>query len=122
LESQLYAARFPDLYAWDSKADPRFSHRALESWWNVYRSGDYVGRMLFRDEKDPNRFVPGHDFVLKKDGKSLPVRETCLGPGAHIHYWDESAPPVIRALDQLIACDNAGDLCVLPPEKKTSGT
>lgn len=119
---QLYAARFPDLYAWDSNADPRLTHRGLESWWNVYRSGDYVGRMLFRDEKDPNRFVPGHDFVLKKDGKNLPVRETCLGPGAHIHYWDETAPRVIRALDQLIACDNAADLCALPQEKRTGGT
>jgi hypothetical protein len=106
---QMYAARFPDLYAWDAGADPRDNHRGLESWWNVYRSGDYVGRMLFRSEADPDRYVPGGEFVAVKDGEELPVREVCLGPGAHTHYWDETAPGVIRDLDRLIACDQVSE-------------
>ncbi len=107
---QLYAARFPDLFAWNSSEDPRTHHRGLEAWWNAYRSGDYVGRMLFRDLKDPDAFVPERDFIMSQNGRNIPVRETCIGPGAHTHYWDETAPSVIRGLDYLIACDDAEDL------------
>jgi len=108
---QLYSARFPDLYAWDYTADPRVNHRCLECWWNVYRSGDYVGRMLFRTEKThKDCFVPGLDYFQSKDGVNLPVRETCIGVGAHTKYWNESAPDVIRGLDRLIATDDVAEL------------
>lgn len=119
---QLYAARFPDLYSWDPAEDPRRSHRGVECWWNVYRSGDYVGRALFRGERDKERWIPGRDYFQTEEGKNLPVRESCLGPGAHIHYWDESAPEVIRDLDRLIASDDLESLCRPCLEKKTSAT
>lgn len=109
--AQLYSSRFPDLYAWDAEADPRVEHSRLESWWNAYRSGDYVGRMLFRTEKThKDCFVPGLDFFQSKDGVPSPVRETCIGPGAHTQYWNESAPDIIRGLDRLIATDDLADL------------
>ncbi|MDF1754606.1 MAG: hypothetical protein P1U89_17615 [Verrucomicrobiales bacterium] len=108
---QLYNARFPDLYAWDRKADPRDTHRGLECWWNLYRSGDYVGRMIFREPYDKTNFIPEWDYVMVRDGKYVPVRETCIGAGAHTHYWDKNAPPsVVRKLDCLIACDNVDQL------------
>ena len=108
---QLYSARFPDLYEWDQTADPRLNHRGLECWWNLYRSGDYVGRMIFRDLKDKTNFLPNHDFVMKQNGKPIPVRETCIGPGAHTHYWDKSAPAsVVRKFDHLITCNDANEL------------
>ncbi|MDF1815662.1 MAG: hypothetical protein P1V20_25915 [Verrucomicrobiales bacterium] len=101
---QLYQARFPDLYAWDKTADPRLNHRGLECWWNLYRSGDYVGRMIFRDPKDKASYIPEENFVLKPDGQPVPVFETCIGPGAHTHYWGENAPvSVIRKIDSLIS-------------------
>jgi hypothetical protein len=30
-------------------------------------------------------------------------REACIGPGAHTHYWDDTAPDVAAFLDDLIA-------------------
>ena len=107
---QLYRARFPDLYDLDQNADPRESHRGLESWWNLYRSGDYVGRMIFRDLKDKSNYLPSVDYTLNADGKSVPVWETCIGPGAHTHYWGEHAPPsVVKKFDYLIASDQIED-------------
>ncbi len=108
---QLYHARFPDLYYWDRTTDPRTTHRGLESWWNLYRSGDYVGRMIFRDPKDKSNFLPEVDFVMNCNGKQIPIRETCLGPGAHTHYWDKSAPvTVVRKFDRMISCENIEEL------------
>jgi len=108
---QLYNARFPDLYHWDRTVDPRTTHRGLESWWNLYRSGDYVGRMIFRDPKDKNNFLPEIDFVMNCKGMPIPVRETCLGPGAHTHYWDKSAPAtVVRKFDRMVSTDNVEEL------------
>jgi len=117
---QLYASRFPDLFAWDAEADPRASHRSIECWWNAYRSGDYVGRMLFRTEKKQKAecFTPGLDYFQTKDGVALPVRETCIGPGAHTQYWNETAPDVIRSLDRLIATDDVSELAKSDKEAK----
>ncbi|MBU6302363.1 MAG: hypothetical protein KGS60_12460 [Verrucomicrobia bacterium] len=117
---QLYASRFPDLFAWDPDADPRPGHRGIECWWNAYRSGDYVGRMLFRTEKKQKAecFTPGLDYFQTEDGVARPVRETCIGPGAHTQYWNESAPDVIRGLDRLIATDDVAELAKTDQEAK----
>jgi len=110
--AQLYSARFPDLYCWDTEADPRVKHSRLECWWNAYRSGDYVGRMLFRTEKKHKTdcYMPRLEYFQSKDGVNLPVKESCIGPGAHTQYWNESAPDVILDLDRLIATDEPSDL------------
>jgi hypothetical protein len=118
--AQLYSSRFPDLYSWDPEADPRVNHRSVEAWWNAYRSGDYVGRMLFRTEKTHKAdcFMPGLDFFQTKDGVRSPIRETCVGPGAHTQYWNESAPDVIRGLDRIIATDDVNELAKTDNEAK----
>jgi hypothetical protein len=134
---QLYGLRFPHLYGW-ARSDapdetlepgtlpdigkddaPRPQHLGVERWINAYRSGDYVGRYLWRGggkgyEWDP---TPG-SFIhesYKEDwdppaGKPEKVSadaagqriECCIGPGAHTHYWDHTAPLVAEVLDRMI--------------------
>jgi hypothetical protein len=111
---QLYAWRFPDLYQWawttDSALcpDPRALH-GVERWLNAYRSGDYVGRALWRPRVD--RFIPPCDPVSWKSGirphhyfvDGDAVRcEFCVGAGAHTHYWDATAPGIAVELDHLV--------------------
>jgi hypothetical protein len=62
--------------------------------------------------------MPGLDFFQTKDGVRTPVRETCVGPGAHTQYWNESAPDVIRGLDRIIATDDVNELAKTDNEAK----
>jgi hypothetical protein len=110
---QLYGLRFPHIYDWarhsgdprpgkDLPADqPPDPTRLLSvgKWVNAYRSGDYVGRNIWRSEKDPD--VYDLDKVVEDAAKIR--REFCIGGGAHIHYWDKTAPHIAAELDQLIA-------------------
>jgi hypothetical protein len=96
-------------------------------WVNAYRSGDYVGRSLWRaampeaqaswlraapsdaqsrypDDEPPIVYV-SEDVVGSR-------RELCIGAGGHTHYWDESAKAIALELDSLI--DSALALPVLP--------
>ena len=128
---QLYGLRFPHLYRWarheltDAWTDratkigrsavPDPKELNVHAWVNAYRSGDYIGRYLWR----PERCTFSYDTV---DGKIAqpwqidayqraiasvtddPVtrREFCIGAGAHTHYWDRTAPQIAAQLDQLI--------------------
>ncbi len=94
-------------------ADPTFDPGALPdpaelglaTWVNVYRSGDYVGRSLWLTEWY-RRTKGGNDaggypeplYVASFEGRS----ETCIGAGAHTHYWDDTAPDVAEQLNTLI--------------------
>lgn len=109
----LYAPRFPLLYGWmrpapaafdaaDAAPDP--AALGVAAWVNGYRSGDYVGRAIWRGEADPLLFrpaAPGADG----DGISRKGRraEFCLGSGAHTHYFDDDAVMLAAELDRLIA-------------------
>jgi hypothetical protein len=136
---QLYGLRFPHFYQWarhgfaavkngsggaghgtsaslvipnDQLPDPALAN--LESWTNIYRSADYIGRHLWRPDEEPGamRLVdltatpPLHVSV---DERGL-RKEYCVGSGAHTRYWDGTAPPVAFALDELIHANktNAG--------------
>ena len=81
----LYAARFPHLYRWAAAPDP--AALGVRQWINAYRSGDYIGRSLWPDLRagDATR------------------TESCIGAGAHTHYWDKTAPMIAETLDRLIA-------------------
>ena len=91
----------------------------LTRWVNAYRSGDYVGRALWRTD------IPGLEWMYRSapsDAKdrlapeganaepatfvtedlSGSRRELCLGAGAHTHYWDATARAVALELDRLI--------------------
>lgn len=136
---QLYALCFPYLYGWvadagrevadeagagaatamgdrqvvptlpaDATPDPAWL--ALRRWVNAYRSGDYVGRALWRDPaRWPHLYraaepeaADGVVYTVSEDPAGR-RRELCIGPGAHTHYWDATAPAIARELDLLIS-------------------
>jgi hypothetical protein len=104
---QLYDLRFPDLYAWtfrplledEEEEGPKAEDLGVHTWINGYRSGDYVGRYLWRKDAIgawiPNARPPEGPFDKHQD--------FCLGEGAHVHYFDETAPSVPLWLNQVIS-------------------
>jgi hypothetical protein len=92
---QLYASCFPHLYHWvtEDKRAPDPSQLGLDSWTNVYRSGDYIGRYLWSGV-DP--------WNLDRMEISADRFERCLGPGAHTRYWDSAGTDVAVELDRII--------------------
>src|SRR5439155_4393100 len=100
---QLYSLRFPHHYGWAGHGDEAGNHRPpnpellrVKKWVNVYRSADYVGRYLWRDDLGNDR------WGFKKYELGSDRCEWCLGAGAHNHYWDEAAREVAEELDALI--------------------
>ena len=91
----------------DALPDPR--KLGVEKWVNAYRSGDYVGRALWRTESADSSIyrIASSDVA---DGVTIEVsedaarcrRELCIGAGAHTHYWDASAGAIGEELDLLI--------------------
>jgi len=86
-------------------ATPDPAELGVASWHNAYRSGDYVGRSLWLDEwygrttgADDAGGYPQPIHVARHALAS----ETCIGLGAHTHYWDRTAPDVARAIDALV--------------------
>ena len=79
----------------------------VEKWVSAYRSGDYVGRSLWLDEWYRRTTGEDQDGVTEKvpekitDASGTRV-EFCIGAGAHTHYWDDTAPDIARALNELI--------------------
>jgi hypothetical protein len=110
---QLYGLRFPHIYDWARHSgDPRPGHDlpanqppdpvrllSVGKWVNAYRSGDYVGRNLWRSEKDADVY----DIKDVMEDPQKTRREFCIGGGAHIHYWDKTAARIAAELDELIA-------------------
>jgi hypothetical protein len=127
---QLYGLRFPHLYEWArhgvtgpcppgmpigpaTKPNPRALGVAL--WVNAYRSGDYVGRHLWRPDGCAEAYR-ATDAVVAQPwlAAGIPAPETsedrhppervefCIGGGAHTHYWDRTAPVIALTLDELI--------------------
>lgn len=111
---QLYARAFPWLYEWARPAGeagrirPHPHDLGIETWRNAYRSGDYVGRMLWRDDTDDRAWdrraddpqSAGAPRVVAFDGEHC--AEMCIGAGAHTHYWDHHGADIARELDRLI--------------------
>ncbi len=125
---QLYAARFPTLYRWVLRKDgvfcgPRADDIGVRQWLNTYTSGDYVGRWLWSRD-GPNDDLLGHPLaeVLRPaalgrgsvydafaptppDGRDLDAAaeaETCLGVGAHTHYFEPDQQEVAWLIDYLL--------------------
>ena len=102
---QLYNLRFPYLYNWvHSNPDgdvpgPKADKLGVDSWLNGYRSGDYIGRYLWKDDRDPSLYQPQEPRTLDFAARQL---DFCLGAGAHTHYWDNTGTATASALDQLI--------------------
>ncbi len=130
---QLYGRRFPDTFGWarpepsehEGEDQPwRFGPNpdqllGVRHWWNAFRAADYVGRYLWHPtprwqifrSRHQDCFVPfaydggkASTYPPTPPGKPpLKIREYCLSPGAHTHYWDKEAPEVACDLDRLIA-------------------
>jgi hypothetical protein len=101
---QLYGLRFPHHYGWARQTGQANGARMpdpgallVAKWVNVYRSADYVGRHLWRNDTGADR------WKSEKFDVDAQRREWCLGAGAHNHYWDETAKGVAEELDALIA-------------------
>jgi len=111
---QLYGLRFPYLYDYapagiSENLLPRPKDLGICKWLNAYRTGDYVGRYLWRSHPwqpvgpvsfrtwNPPLGLPKN--VWQKDGRV----EFSIGQGAHTHYWDSTAEPIAEATDVLIA-------------------
>ncbi|MBL8416339.1 MAG: hypothetical protein JNM42_18095 [Propionivibrio sp.] len=134
---QLYGLRFPHLYGWSCYRLPQPEAPLTERevsipltrqpipgelgvalWVNAYRSGDYVGRRLWIRDDDPTRWdpaTPAGDAVASDapgtgdaDVPKATRIEFCIGPGAHTHYFDETAARMGEAIDQLIAISTVG--------------
>lgn len=105
---QIYGQRFPDIYQWVGGACDPQQHPAtpytskllgVKAWINLYRSGDYVGRSLWRT---PDQLGDIYDPRVPEVNGGERRGEVCIGAGAHTHYWDESAESVALALDAII--------------------
>jgi hypothetical protein len=97
---QLYAARFPWIYDWvgltsDKRIEKLQAPPQVGSWTNAYGAGDYVGRNLWRPDHEAFTRVQPH----WRNGIRT---EFCLGPWAHVHYWDWQNLEVAKELDHLI--------------------
>lgn len=133
---QLYGLGFPHLYNWarhydktpwtlkphkplsiDQKQKPNPKKLlGVRRWVNTFRSGDYVGRYLWRGDccdyqwRKPTQ--RGKDDTTWTSDRDLPVyisedehhtrREFCLGAGAHTRYWDGTSDEVAAEIDILI--------------------
>jgi len=105
---QLYGRAFPGLYQWmyppALAPDPAALH--LVRWVNDYRSGDYVGRWIWRGENDPNvwrrRDIDPQNVATPTPYSSGPREESSIGEGAHTHYWDWSASDIGQRLGSLV--------------------
>ncbi len=121
---QLYGFGFPHLYHWVMNETTQAPETmaliptlkpnpdallGVKTWTNAFRSGDYVGRYLWRHDKMPNQWnrldSKGKITYISSDhvDRNYAVRrEFCLGAGAHTHYWDSTAPEVAETIDDLI--------------------
>jgi hypothetical protein len=124
---QLYSYAFPHLYRWAIQEEPAADKTSLvlppqakpdpkellgvKKWVNAYRSGDYVGRYLWRSNLAEKKWfrveanstsLISEDTSLISEDTSQNIREFCIGGGAHTHYWDWTAPEVAEEIDRLI--------------------
>jgi len=105
----LYAGRFPLLYRWMGSnaagfetADPAAAAIGAIEWVNAYRSGDYIGRFLWRTPGSPYsiaRLGPDGEVQAARAGDRT---EFCLGAGAHTHYFSDDAGALAAEIDRLV--------------------
>jgi hypothetical protein len=89
-------------------AKPLPAELGVDSWSNAYRSADYVGRSLwtgewYRRTNGPDSAGAYPQMIAAAQDTSGSRWEACIGRGAHVHYWDRSAPDIAERLDCLIA-------------------
>ena len=81
---------------------------AVKFWLNAYRSGDFVGRMLWsdhwysRNDKGPDEGKYPQPVTIIRDADPPQRAEICIGLGGHNDYWNRTAPDIAEQLDKLI--------------------
>lgn len=112
----LYAERFPLLYAWMGSRKAGFAQAApagadlgVGEWVNACRSGDYVGRFIWTSDRDAANFGvarvgPGGRVEARRAGDRT---EFCLGAGGHTHYFSDDAAALAVEIERLIAGSGA---------------
>jgi hypothetical protein len=91
---QLYDERLPGQYARLWEAWPPDPRSTAQAWVNAYRTGDPVGRAVFRD---PATHPPSRSLPV--NGPLTDTRDVCLGPGGHTRYWsDHRFAAVVRSV------------------------
>jgi hypothetical protein len=83
---------------------------SVKLWFNAYRSGDFVGRMLWSDHwycrsnLGPDRGMYPEPATIIRDVAPLDTKraEMCVGLGGHNDYWNRTAPDIAEKLDKLI--------------------
>ncbi|MGI8962811.1 MAG: hypothetical protein ACR2IV_24250 [Bryobacteraceae bacterium] len=128
---QLYGLRFPYLYSWARGATgeqppadmipnlrltdtPDPDSLGVKQWINAFRSGDYVGRHVWRSAENgygwkPMAWTGGPDWDppagkpehISSDAEGKRI-EFSIGAGAHTHYWDSTAGLIAEVLDRVI--------------------
>jgi hypothetical protein len=117
---QLYGYLFPHRYRWVNNKSPSTETSldlspqinpcpqalfGVRTWVNAFRSGDYVGRYLWRSDRAKEKWFRVNaqntpNYISEDPDKTR--REFCLGAGAHTHYWDKYALKVAQEIDRLI--------------------
>ena len=103
---QLYAWRFPFLYAWVNRPQgnpvepigPDPEECGISHWVNIFGSGDYVGRYLWAKDDAIDRWTPG----VIQQSPTATKSEFCVGPQAHTHYFDIDSQTVGLEIDKAI--------------------
>jgi Ca2+/Na+ antiporter len=111
---QLYALRFPCQYDWvlgpigvpnaTTGPDPR-GDLGVAHWVNVWGAGDYVGRWLWTQARDPTipaLAVDPQAYEGKPTQRVPDYRDLCLGADAHTHYFDLDNKVMLDELRALV--------------------
>ena len=112
---RVFGKRFVAVAWTGTSAVPDPTQLGADVWVNAYRSGDYVGRYLWRPEgcvfsydtagdeiAQPWRIDLYQGAIASVTDAPITRREFCIGAGAHTHYWDRTAPMIALELDRLI--------------------
>lgn len=100
----------------DAKA-PRVSDLggSVKLWFNAYRSGDFVGRMLWSDHwysrnkegAKQGKYPEAVTIIRDADPPDTRRAEMCIGLGGHNDYWNRTAPDMAEQLDKLIQMERS---------------
>ena len=83
---------------------------SVRLWFNAYRSGDFVGRMLWSDHwycrnnggSDRGTYPEPVTIIRDTAPPDTKRAEMCIGLGGHNDYWNRTAPDIAEKLDKLI--------------------
>ncbi len=87
---QVYDERFPRQFDWlqDPNLAPARLAPLTRHWWNIYRSGDYIGRALWAPQEEPATYDADRQSMARSVGP-ISIADQCIGSGGHSGYWKD---------------------------------